>query len=239
MFSSPPLEDGRNLRSDWLRDTMSTSCRSLKSNKIPNQILVWAKGSLRSLCSKPKRLQCTTTSHHRYTLLGLYPVYWYTKLTSSQVNKLTQIRSYFWTRPYRGSCSRSPQFTTCEPTVARVHHMRTHRSTGRKRTNAQPNTRTRLPSRKPEVLKCKWHKRVASGANCIADENVKPHMRIPSSPLSMRKSPVSTGTMPRSRQWIAPFADLPGVLTPEISGEGAKQVDKREFPQNQRGRTAR
>ena len=45
MFFSPPLKDGRNL--DWLRDTMSTSCCSLKGNKIPNQILVWIKGSLR------------------------------------------------------------------------------------------------------------------------------------------------------------------------------------------------
>ena len=68
---------------------------------------------------------------------------------------------------------------------------------------------------------------MTSGANCIADENVKPHMRIPSSPSIMKKSPVCTGTLPRSRQWIAPFANLPRVLTPEISGEGAKQLDKR------------
>ena len=68
---------------------------------------------------------------------------------------------------------------------------------------------------------------MASGANCIADENVKPHMRIPRSPLIIRKSPVCTDTMPRSRQWIASFANLPGVLAPP--GEGAKQLDKKSF----------
>ena len=75
-------------------------------------------------------------------------------------------------------------------------HMRTNRCTGRKRTNAQPNTRTRLPE-------------VQSVANCVADENVKPHMRIPSSPLIMRKSPVCTGTMPRSSNGSHPSPTCP------------------------------
>ena len=36
---------------------------------------------------------------------------------------------------------------------------------------------------------------------------------------------VCTGRMPRSRQWIASFANLPRILAIEISGEGAKQLD--------------
>ena len=111
------------------------------------------------------------------------------------------------------------EFTTCEPSeaqapsrrqVARVHHLRTKRSTGstHKRTTKQP---TRLPSR-----------------NCMADENVKPHMKIPSSLVIMRKPPVCTGAMARSRKWIAPFADSPRIFIPEISGGGAKQLDRRD-----------
>ena len=46
-------------------DLMSTNCRSLKSNKIPHQIIIWAKGSLRSSCSTQKRLRCTMTSCRR------------------------------------------------------------------------------------------------------------------------------------------------------------------------------
>ena len=62
MFSSPSLKDDRNLRSDRLRDTMSTSCCSLKSNKILNEISVWIKGSLRLSRSTPKRPHCTMTN---------------------------------------------------------------------------------------------------------------------------------------------------------------------------------
>ena len=69
---------------------------------------------------------------------------------------------------------------------------------------------------------------MASGANRIADENVKSHMRIPSTPLIMVKSPLCTGTMPRLRHKVAPFANLPRVLAPEISGEGAKQLDQKK-----------
>ena len=60
--TSPSLEEGRNLRSDRLRDTMSTSCCSLEGNKIPNDISVWIKGSLRLSRSTPKRPHCTMTN---------------------------------------------------------------------------------------------------------------------------------------------------------------------------------
>ena len=44
---------------------MSTNCCSLKGNKIPNQIIVWTNGSLRSSCSTTKRPHCTMTSCRR------------------------------------------------------------------------------------------------------------------------------------------------------------------------------
>ena len=45
----------------------------------------------------------------------------------------------------------------------------------------------------------------------------------------LRATPRSlcTGTKPRSWQWIAPFANLPRVLTPEMSGEGEKHQDEK------------
>ena len=167
------LEDGSNLRSDRLRDTMSTSCCSLKGNKIPNKISVWIKGSLRLSHSTPKRPHCMMTNaddvvsktrgsqirlqfgtrvrcarraHNQRRLqctIDLTPIdthCWacthctgHTKLTGCQVDKLTQVRHSFGRDPIEAFLS-SPhanqpllEFTTREPTVARVHHMRTNR----------------------------------------------------------------------------------------------------------------
>ena len=141
-------------------------------------------------------IQCTRTSE---AVVELAPMCSKKQCSQSQACRITKQQDKWL------------EFTTCEPSeaqapsrrkVAQVHHLRTSQSTHstHKRSTKQP---TRLPSR-----------------NCIADENVKPHMRNPSSPVIMRKPPVSMSAMPRAREWTAPFADLPGVVTPETSGEG-------------------
>ena len=122
-------------------------------------------------------------------------------------------------------CSTSPhanqpllEFTTCEPIDARVHHMRTNRCTGRKRTNAQPNTRTRLPS---NSLRCKvlvaqaggeWSELRCRREREAAHENPE---------LAVNREDVTSlhGNNATFQQWIAPFANLPRVLIPAISGE--------------------
>ena len=50
-------------------DIMSTKCCSVESDKIPNQIVFWTKGSSRSWCSTPNWMSCTMTSCRELSLI--------------------------------------------------------------------------------------------------------------------------------------------------------------------------
>ena len=260
-----------------------TPCRRAaarsKATKIPNQITVWDKGSLRSSCSAPKRAESTMSSRRSRHIVG--PAsrssrswsnwsrrHLHTKRDDDarHVSNCGRLPCQNWSlwqrngnrRRYTRGQRREKKDDLCSWTpdprvslnltqtrhsfgpvpieaVARVHHMRTNRCSSSPHTNPSKHRQktqkrsTKHPRLHSRSLRCKVQVAQAGGewSELHCRREVTPHKRIPSSPLIMRKSPVCTGTMPRSRQWIAPFANLPRVLTPENSGEGAKQLDKR------------
>ena len=107
-------------------DFMSTNCCSLKGNKIPNQIKVWTKGSLRSTCSTHKRLQCSMTprrSTHNVGLIPSVPGHTTHRFSSKAVVEFAPMCS-----KTHSVCSAKHVGSRNNNTVARVHHMRTNRS---------------------------------------------------------------------------------------------------------------
>ena len=67
----------RKMAATFALTSIVTPCRRpaarLKATRSPEEMSVWIKGSLRSSCSRPKRLQCTMTSRQSIHIVGPIP----------------------------------------------------------------------------------------------------------------------------------------------------------------------
>ena len=176
---------------------------------VPNQIIVWTKGSLRPVALNPKTPHCTMTLRRQTHIVGLIP-----NVPGHKTHRLSRPKSdHSFGLPFVVLNTREAAMLDDSTPIDTQCGAKTQ-CTGTQ------NSQVVAPM-------CSKTHSVCTG-KLVESRNNK--TGCSSKPHANQSKYRLMSAMPRSRKWTAPFADLPEILTPEISGEGTKQLVLSELP---------